>query len=237
MASNKQKSVIMLPESPILSQHPDGEYLEDIKYALKNVDSIYYRWTKHKIGETEFPSEEIGNAYCERVFAYELYHQIRKIMDTNPTLERYQGVYLNGETIKDNGFYTDLFDGIFKYDSRFKEGKYNKRTPDMVLHRDLGSIEEEGQIYIVEIKMAENENALDDLKKLTALRNSKLNFTFYIFLYAGKNIKEFYDELSKIDTSDIAKDIVCICSKFGNSECMTLGEIISQDYTGNCNSK
>ena len=209
----------MLLESPFLSQHPYREYLEDIKCALKNVDSIYYRWTNHKVGETEFPSEEIEKAYCERVFAYELYHQIRKIMDANPALERYQG---------DNKFYTDLFDGLSEYDSSFKEGEDNKRIPDLVLHRDLGSIEKEGQIYLAEIKMAENKNALDDLKKLTVLQKSKLNFTFYIFIYAGKNKDELYEELSKIDTSIVSKDIVCICSKFGESECMTFGEIIGK---------
>lgn len=218
----------MLYESPFLSQHTFREYLEDIKCALKNVDSIYYRWTNHKVDETKFPSEEFEIAYCERVFAYELYHQIRKIMDENPALERYRGVYLNGETIKSNHFYADLFDGLSEYDSSFKEGENNKRTPDLVLHKDLGSIEEEGQIYLAEIKMAENKNALDDLKKLTMLQKSKLNFTFYIFIYAGKNIDELYDELLKIDTSVIAKDIVCICSKFGNSKCMTLGEIINK---------
>jgi hypothetical protein len=220
--------MIMLFESPILSQHLYREYLEDIKCALKNVDSIYYRWTNHKVGETEFPSEEVEKAYCERVFAYELYHQIRKIMDANPALERYQGVYLNGETIKNNKFYTDLFDGLSEYDSSFKEGEDNKRIPDLVLHRDLGSIEKEGQIYLAEIKMAENKNALDDLKKLTVLQKSKLNFTFYIFIYAGKNKDELYEELSKIDTSIVSKDIVCICSKFGESECMTFGEIIGK---------
>ena len=218
----------MLFESPILSQHLYREYLEDIKSALRNVDSIYYRWTNHKVGETDFSSEEVEKAYCERVFAYELYHQIRKIMDANPALERYQGVYLNGETIKNNKFYTDLFDGLSEYDSSFKEDGDNKRIPDLVLHRDLGSIENEGQIYLAEIKMAENKNALDDLKKLTVLQKSKLNFAFYIFIYAGKNIDELYEELSKIDTSIVSKDIVCICSKFGKSECMTLGEIIDK---------
>ena len=149
-------------------------------------------------------------------------------MDANPALERYQGVYLNGETIKNNKFYTDLFDGLSEYDSSFKEGEDNKRIPDLVLHRDLGSIEKEGQIYLAEIKMAENKNALDDLKKLTVLQKSKLNFTFYIFIYAGKNKDELYEELSKIDTSIVSKDIVCICSKFGESECMTFGEIIGK---------
>ena len=216
----------MLLESPFLSQHENSDYLEDIKIALKNVDRIYYRWTNHKEGGTEFPSEEIEKAYCERVFAYELYHQIRKIMDANPALERYQGVYLNGETIKNNKFYTDLFDGLSEYDSSFIEGKCNKRTPDMVLHKDLGSIEKEGQIYLAEIKMADNKNALDDLKKLTVLQKSKLNFTFYVFIYVGKDVNEFKEEVKLIDTSNYSKDIVCICTKYQQSTCNILGELL-----------
>ena len=218
----------MLLESLILSDHPEVKYLEDIKCAINNVDSIYYRWYNHKDAKTPFPSEDIEKSYCERVFAYELYHQIRKIMDANPALERYQGVFLNGETIKNNKFYTDLFDGLSEYDSSFKEGVNNKRSPDLVLHKDLGSTIDEGQIYLAEIKMAENKNAFDDLKKLTALMKSKLNFSFYIFIYVGRNIDEFYEELAKIDTSKFSKDIVCICSKYGKSECMTLGEIIEK---------
>ena len=218
----------MLLESPFLSQHPYREYLEDIKCALKNVDSIYYRWTNHKVGETEFPSEEIEKAYCERVFAYELYHQIRKIMDVKPTPTRYENVYLNGETIKDNKFFTEIYAGLAEISTNFSNDKDNKRIPDLVLHKDLGSTETEGQIYLAEIKMKDNENALDDLDKLTLLMKSKLNFTFYIFIYAGKNIDDFKADLSKRDTSYLSKNIVCICSKFGESKCMTLGEVLSE---------
>lgn len=216
----------MLFESPILSNHPNKEYLEDIKTALNNVNSVYYSWYNHKISNSEYPSEEYQKAYCERVFAYELYHQIRRIMDTNPAPARYEDVYLNGETIKDNKFFTDIYEGLAELSPKFSDNTDNKRIPDLVLHKDLGSTEVEGQIYLAEIKMKDNKNALDDLKKLTLLEKSKLNFTFYIFIYAGKNIDELKEELSQKDTATLSKDIVCVCSKYGESQCMTLGEII-----------
>lgn len=218
----------MLLESPYLSKHKDKDYLDDIKAALNKVASVYYSWYNHKIANSEYPSEEYQKAYCERVFAYELYHQIRKIMDANPVPPRYKDVYLNGETIKDNKFFTDIYAGLAEISPKYSSDKDNKRIPDLVLHKDLGSTKSEGQIYLAEIKMKDNENALDDLEKLTLLSKSKLNFTFYIFIYAGKNIEEFKDDLSKKDTSKLSQDIVCICSKYGESRCMTLGEILTE---------
>lgn len=217
----------MLLESPELFYHRDKEYLEDIKTALNSVNSIYYTWYNHKIDNTDYSSEEYQKAYCERVFAYELYHQIRKIMDASPVPMRYKDVYLNGETIKDNKFFNDIYDGLKESNPKFN-GENSKRIPDLVLHKDLGSTEEEGQIYLAEIKMKDNKNALDDLEKLTLFEKSKLNFTFYIFIYAGKDVEEFKEDLSKIETSTLSKNIVCICAKCGESQCMTLGEILSE---------
>ena len=213
----------MLLESPILTNHPRVGYLEDIKTALNKVNSIYFSWCNHKIVDNESCSEELQQDYCERVFAYELYHQIRCVMYSNPI---YKNVYLNGETIKRNNFFTDIFDALPLLDSKFHGDKKDKCVPDLVLHKDLGSTEKEGQIYLAEIKMAQNKQALSDLWKLTLLKNSKLDFSFYIFIYAGKDVDEFRSELSSIDTSKLSLDIVCICTKFGQSKCMTLGEIL-----------
>lgn len=217
----------MLLESPKLFNHQDKEYIEDILTALNSVNSIYYTWYNHKIDNTDYPSEAYQKAYCERVFAYELYHQIRKIMDANPALARYKDVYLNGETIKDNKFFKDIYDGLEELNPKFN-AKNSKSIPDLVLHKDLGSTEAEGQIYLAEIKMKDNKNALIDLEKLTLFEKSKLNFTFYIFIYAGKNVEEFKEDLSKIETSTLSENIVCICAKYGESQCMTLGEILSE---------
>lgn len=228
MCRKQNLNNIMLLESPILSDHPQKDYLEDIKAAINNVDSKYYNWYNHKLVNSEYPSENFQKAYCERVFAYELYHQIRRIMDVKPTLPRYKDVYLNGETVKDNKFFKDIYEGLAKLSPKFSEDKDNKRIPDLVLHKDLGSIEEEGQIYLAEIKMADNKDALDDLDKLSILKKSKLNFSFYIFIYAGKNVEDFKTELSKIDYTSFSYDIVCLCSIHGDSKCMTLGEIIAE---------
>lgn len=213
----------MLLESPILANHPEVDYLEDIKTALNKVNPIYFSWCNHKIVDNDSCSEELQQDYCERVFAYELYHQIRCVMYSNPI---YQNVYLNGETIKRNKFFTDIFDTLPLLDSKFHGDKKDKCVPDLVLHKDLGSIEKEGQIYLAEIKMAQNKQALDDLWKLTLLKSSKLEFTFYIFIYVGKDIEEFRSELSSIDISKLSLDIVCICTKYGQSKCMTLGEVL-----------
>ena len=216
----------MLIESPKLSQHPKKEYLEDIKSALKTVDSKYFRWYLHKVSSDVEFSDEIMRCNCERVFAYELYHQIRKIMESEPIHERYKNVYLNGEAIKDDKFFEDLYENLSKISKDYSEENDNKRIPDLVLHKDPGGIEKEGQIYLAEIKMHKNKDALKDLFKLTCFMESKLNFDFYIFVYVGKDVNEFKDELKQIDSSKLSKDIVCICTKYQQSTCNTLGELL-----------
>ncbi len=216
----------MLYESQILKENPKAEYLEDIKLVLKNVKSIYFNWYMHKPATDRTISEEIEKKHEEKVFAYELYHQIRKIMEENPVPDRYKNVYLNGEAIKDDKFFTDLYEGLSIFYKSFKDDKNNKRIPDLVLHKDQGSINKEGQIYLAEIKMGDNKKALDDLEKLTALKNGKLAFEFYIFIYVGKDVNEFKEELKQIDTSNYSKDIVCICTKYQQSTCNTLGELL-----------
>ena len=216
----------MLYESQILKENPKAEYLEDIKLALKNVESNYFNWYMHKPATDGTISEEIVINHEERVFAYELYHQIRKIMEEDPIPDRYKKVYLNGEAIKDDKFFTDLYEGLSIYYKSFKDDKNNKRIPDLVLHKDQGSINKEGQIYLAEIKMGDNKKALADLEKLTALKKSNLAFEFYIFIYVGKDINEFKEELKQIDTSKYSKDIVCICTKYQQSTCNTLGELL-----------
>ena len=216
----------MLFESPSLSKCPNVEYLEDIKHALAKVESQYFGWYLHKSSSEVDFADDILRYNCERVFAYELYHQIRKIMEEDPIPERYRKMYLNGEAIKDDRFFTDLYKGLSDICKDFNDDKDNKRIPDLVLHKDMGGIEEEGQIYLAEIKMEENDDALKDLLKLTCFENSNLNFDFYIFIYVGIDVDEFKKKLKKIDTSKLSKNIVCICTKYQHSTCNTLGELL-----------
>ena len=84
-------------ESSVLKDHPQVQYLEDLKIALEKVDPAYFNWYMHKLADDGSVSEEIRNRHEERTFAYELYHQVRKIMESKEASKRYQSVYLNGE--------------------------------------------------------------------------------------------------------------------------------------------
>ena len=166
--------------------------------------------------------------YCERVYAYELYHQLRKIMECPACMEeKYKGLTLNGEAIKSNTFFKDVFDGLYEVN----DGKEHKFIPDLILHKDLGSFENEGQIYLAEIKMEGNEKALDDLIKLTNLKKTKLSFDFYIFIYVGVSMRDFLSKVEKLGKEVIKKiddNIVCICTRFGEFECASFEMVKTQ---------
>ena len=213
-------------ESSVLKDHPQVQYLEDLKIALEKVDPAYFNWYMHKLADDGSVSEDIRNRHEERTFAYELYHQVRKIMESKEASKRYQSVYLNGEAIKDDKFFTNLYEGLSYVYKDINDLKSNKRMPDLVLHKDQGSIKPEGQIYLAEIKMGDNDKALDDLRKLSMFKSSKLNFSFYIFIYVRKTMFELKEELKNINTSKFSKDIVCLCTKIQKAECYTLGELI-----------
>ena len=210
-----------------LDNHRQIDYLKDLMSALEQVHSVYRKWSLHKFspdGETEI----IQDSYCERVFAYELYHQIRLIMEPKPgtIIERYNGVYINGEQVKTDCFFKNLFEGLFEVSDKFKE-KGNKIIPDLVLHKDLGSVESGDQIYLVEIKMGGNEDALCDLSKLSFLKQSNLRFDLYVFVYVDKSIDTLKSELKKIDTNGLSNEIVCICLVGEEAICYTLGDLLN----------
>lgn len=190
-------------------------YVCDLKQAIKCVKKIYYRWNLVKNASEK--EKEAAISYCERVYSYELYHQFRKIMESYQNKNKYEDLYLSGEPIKNNKFFSDLFEEIV----RAYGDTQNTFVPDLVLHKDLGSTEEEGQIFLAEIKMAENRNALDDLSKLTKLQKSKLNFERYIFIYAGKNMQTLKEEIKKRyskNINEISDNIICICYEFPMQE-------------------
>ena len=202
-------------------------YLEDLCSALEKVTPQYRKWVLY---DTEPSSDtiETRESYCERVFAYELYHQLRLIMEPCPgyVLERYKNLLLNGEQVKNDNFYKNLFGKLSEITDKFKKGGNNKIVPDLVLHNKIGTIEENGQIYLVEIKMGENNNALDDLEKLTLLGKSELNSHFYIFVYVDKTINDLKKKILHKGFEAFSPDIVCICLEDNNATCTTLGDLI-----------
>ena len=214
----------------IKSSHLENDafkvYLEDLCSALEEVSPEYKKWILYNT-DASGEVKETQESYCERVFAYELYHQLRLIMEPcrGHVEERYRELILNGEQVKLDNFYKHLFEGLSKLSEKFKKEGENKIIPDIVLHENIGTIDKDGQIYLVEIKMGENTNALDDLEKLTLLTKSELYFHFYIFVYVDKSIDELKEMILHKGVDVFSKNIVCICLESNNAICTTLGEL------------
>lgn len=178
-------------------------HLDDFIKALIEVDGFYYTYTTQKKVKK----------YPERVFAYELYHQFRKIMEKTP--EKYQSIYLNGEQQKSKQVVEDL----------------EKCAPDLVLHDCIYDVRPDGQFWACEIKMKGNPDAMSDFDKF--YRMEVLGFKCYIFLYAGVTFEEMAEEIRKLkvrtDTAVYEKTI-CISTYNENGikqiHCHSLKDIV-----------
>ena len=174
--------------------------------ALKNVNPIYFGECVHQASNID---DDSVFQYAERVFSYELYHQIRKLMGDNCDY------YLNAEIQKDN----KLFQCEIK----------NNCYPDLVLHKNPYFLED-GQYFLCEIKTACNKKLLSDLDKLTYFCNSNLGFNEYVFLCLGISRDELKYELNKNKSHKPYDDkILCICRKSNYIYVFRLGAIIAHN--------
>jgi len=178
--------------------------IRDLNFALEHVNQSYVRWTLGKTAEEDDSYSSTANNYCERVFAYELYHQFRKIMCDN---DKYQRLFFNGEQQKDNSHFKHLLDEINK----------EKVIPDLVLHENTGTSEYGGQILYIEIKTKHNNDVYSDLSKLSKLTKTNLNFYYYVFIYVDGTVEDLINKIIggrlKKDYTIIHDDILCICIK------------------------
>ena len=193
------RSTFGLNETPsyiIRNTINDWDFLDDFLRALRKVDSGYYMYPiKDDNGKTD-------RKYPERVFAYEFYHQYRKIMEGKRDV--YSGLYLNGEQTKERK--------VANYIGDF--------TPDLVLHSRLDGMCEGSQKWLCEIKMIGSGNPLSDIEKFSKME--KLNFDEYIFLYAGSCLPNLLLKIqNKIKIGEISREsdgnCICICSYYGKT--------------------
>lgn len=185
-------------------------HLDDFIKALIEVDGFYYTYTTQKKVKK----------YPERVFAYELYHQFRKIMEKKP--EKYQSIYLNGEQQKSKQVVEDL----------------EKCAPDLVLHNCIYDVRPDGQFWACEIKMKNNPEAMSDFEKF--YRMEVLGFQCYIFLYAGVTFEEMAEEIRKIEVrtdTEVYEKTICISAYNENGvkqiHCHSLKEIVENNERNN----
>lgn len=191
------------------------EFIKDFIKALFNVES---RYIVYQIRGEEGENEPKIQKQYERVFAYEFYHQFRKIMESNP--DRYEGIFLNGEAHKGDSIYS----------------KVPKSMPDIILNEDPGRVVKDGQFFLCEMKTAENSKFYEDFGKLYEYKKSELNFKEYIFLSIGETIKELGDKIRKKLSENTKKlmkfdkETLCICINLGGNEVgyARLGDLLDE---------
>lgn len=161
-------------------------FLTHLETAFRNVEKKYFsNWAFNEY-PNDSPEDErkLYVQFIERVFAYELYHQFRKIMDSFPQL--YENLVLNGE-VRKNGFNESI---ICK----------NHIYPDLVLHRNQTTKSKDSQKLFIEIKSKSfsNEQLENDFKKLITAVSEKLNFEYAVFISINLNPKDVLNELQKL---------------------------------------
>ena len=172
------------------------DYMDDFLDALGNVDPGYYMFSPAHTGNADRVREEV---YTERIFAYEFYHQYRCIMDSDDKKKRYIGISLNGEQTKTREVVPDL----------------ERCAPDLVMHKEIGAVDPDGQLWLCEIKMAKSNNPLSDITKFHDM--ASLHFKEKVFLFAGacKERLLLYIK-NKVETGEISPEndgnVICICS-------------------------
>jgi len=174
-----------------------NKYLEDLEKAFKNVDEDYYSsfafdgGSFNEEGTLEDRNEYIQ--YVERVFAYELYHQFRIIIDSN--LDRYEGLKLNAEITK-NGF------------NETSLGK-ERIFPDLVLHKSQTNNEYEYQKLFIEIKVQPSSDLKEDIHKMIVAVSEKLNFQNAIIICINMGDisikKKIKNALNEVEQDSIEK--------------------------------
>jgi hypothetical protein len=147
-------------------------YLKHLVLAFANVELDYFSSLAFGGGRfTEEGSEEERKEYTqyvERVFAYELYHQYRLIMENKENKEYYYGLKLNAEITK-NGFNETILGKQYIF-------------PDMVLHHSQTDNSFENQKMFIEIKANQHAKIEDDLKKMQVAVSERLNYQSAIFI-------------------------------------------------------
>jgi len=241
-----------------LTQKTEGPciYIHDIINALALIDDSFYKLQSSSEdsqdnqtnGHPENIRKYLTRVY-ERMFAYELYHILRCIIDYRNSTgdDIYLGLTLSGEPKKFKSIYKYLIEnyvtGSDNGDSNKKQeekltAKGNSFIPDLVLHDPL-SIEQ--QIYYVEIKM-DYEDPNIDFNKISKLRDDincynkgrKItekvgDFKYYIFIYIGCDSRELKNKTQKGSVNENTKNIICICAKSrDNIKVGTLHDICSK---------
>ena len=162
-----------------------------IKTALENMDKKYC-----KLSQIDYSNVRVNEStkkylmeekYLERPFAYEFYHQLRKLMDSGDV--DFGGPVIQAEVDK-------------RYQHCFKNGK----IPDFIIHVP----NTRQNLAVIEFKLASNFYSLEhDFEKLIQFKNNEdLKYKYVIEVIIGnetslRNAKKYIIQLNKSEVEEI----------------------------------
>jgi len=125
--------------------------VDEIVISLSKVDPDNCKLSTLNYEDLKFPREIYHSKYLERPFAYEFYHQFRKLID-NKEIKLEESILIQGEV-----------------DKRYQNIEKLSKIPDFLVH----SPSTEKNIAVIEFKMASRdiEDIKNDFKKLLSFRD------------------------------------------------------------------
>jgi hypothetical protein len=136
-----------------------------IKNALENMDREYCRLSQMDYAETDFPKLLSEAKYLERPFAYEFYHQLRRIIENNRV--DFGGALVQGEV-----------------DKRYQHVPAVKDIPDFIIHLPSSP---KNNFAVIEFKLGSREvgDIKDDLRKLVDFQGECLKYEHIVEVLIG----------------------------------------------------
>ena len=161
------------------------DYVNDLGEAIIRVEEKYCKWA--------YDSNANRIQKIERVFAYELYHQLRLLSICDI---KYQNLRIDGEIGKKIQYNSPIETCGFEIEN------LNKMSllPDLVIHNGQNNREKEDQKIIIEIK-TRNLSDENELKKTLLKLNHYLrvlDFQYAIFLSVNTNYNELKEKIRLI---------------------------------------
>ncbi|MFL6208178.1 MAG: hypothetical protein ACJ74W_04970 [Pyrinomonadaceae bacterium] len=164
--------------------------IEAIDVALRSIDPRYCELSKIIYSQSEVSEYLAEEKYLERPFAYEFYHQFRKLLDEGR-------IDFGGSVIQ------------AEVDKRYQHLEGLGKIPDFILHTPHST---DSNLAVIEFKLASNfrKSLESDLIKLVAFKRTEVTRYKYLVEVIIGNANDLADAWERIDNlkSDVGEEIL-----------------------------
>ena len=175
-------------DSTMINKDVIKDVIEAIKMALENIDVDYCKLSQIDYAKLNVQGSVVENLkeqkYLERPFAYEFYHKLRELMESDEV--DFGGPIVQAEVSK-------TYQKVFE----------NRKTPDFLIHVP-NNVPFKKNLAVIEFKLATNLSEIEhDFEKLVDFKTDiRLKYAYGIEVIIGnteslKDAKSLIDKLNK----------------------------------------